>query len=157
MSMPEPERPALRLNDGFTYSDLITPEGLQKLDGRFLERLRARDEKLHNALLAYRQGPETLTPLAVSELLLACGPFLDEFITGIFGINTELEQARLQTLSHDPVFHFKKFFVQRRARRRLLKKEELESFAELDAWLTQALAQAGLAASDRELAVARYG
>ncbi len=157
--MPKPESPQspLRLSDGFTYSDLITPAGLQKLDRRFLERLRARDEKLHNALLTYRQGNETLTPLAVSELLLACGPILDEFVAGLFGIKTALEQTRLQTLSHDPIFHFKKLFVQRRARRRLLKKEELESFAELDVWLTQMTKQAGLNSADRERAIALYG
>jgi NADPH-dependent glutamate synthase beta subunit-like oxidoreductase/NAD(P)H-flavin reductase len=149
--------PALVLNHGLTFAELFTPEGLQKIDGLFLGRLRERDAKAHDSLLAWRAGKETLTPLQVSELLLACGPALDEFIANLFNIQDALEATRRGTLAHDPVFHFKKLFVQRRARRRLLKKEEFESFAELDAWLTQTLKQAGLDAADRELAIAQYG
>ncbi|HSW52066.1 MAG TPA: FAD-dependent oxidoreductase [Sulfuricaulis sp.] len=156
MSRPELS-PALVLNHGLTFAELFTPEGLQKIDGLFLERLRERDARAHDSLLAWRAGRETLTPLQVSELLLACGPVLDEFIANLFNIQDALEATRRGTLAHDPVFHFKKLFVQRRARRRLLKKEEFESFAELDAWLTQTLRQAGLDATDRELAIAKYG
>ena len=119
--------PVLALNHGLTFADLFTPEGLQNLDTLFLERLRERDAKVHATLLTWRAGQETLTPLQVSELLLACGPVLEKFIAGLFGIDKALEELRRQTLSHDPVFHFKKFFVQRRARRRLIKKEEFES------------------------------
>ncbi|MDO8705288.1 MAG: FAD-dependent oxidoreductase [Sulfuricaulis sp.] len=149
--------PVLALNHGLTFADLFTPEGLQNLDTLFLERLRERDAKAHATLRAWRAGKETLTPLQVSELLLACGPVLEQFIAGLFGIDKALEELRRQTLSHDPVFHFKKFFVQRRARRRLIKKEEFESFTELDNWLAQTLKQAGLDSADRELAVAQYG
>ncbi|HET9121880.1 MAG TPA: hypothetical protein VFN52_00105, partial [Acidiferrobacteraceae bacterium] len=52
-------------------------------------------------------------------------------------------------------FAFKKQFVQRRARRRLLSDTPAESFAELDAWLSGEIAGSPVAA-DRELAVARY-
>ncbi len=149
--------PVLALNHGLAFADLFTQEGLQNLDSLFLERLHARDAKVHETLLGWREGRDKLTPLQVSELLLACGPVLEEFIGGLFGIEKALEESRHQTLSHDPIFHFKKFFVQRRARRRLLKKEEFESFTELDRWLTQALLQAGLETTDRELAVSRYG
>jgi NADPH-dependent glutamate synthase beta subunit-like oxidoreductase/NAD(P)H-flavin reductase len=148
--------PALALNHGLSFAELFTPAGLRKLDDRFLARLRAHDAGLHERLLGYRQGA-AFTPVEVSELLLACGPVLDEFVGELFGIGQALETARHATLSHDPVFHFKKFFVLRRARRRLMKKEEFESFAELDAWLTRALAAAGLDSSDRELAIAKYG
>ncbi len=156
MSRPEPSS-ALTLNHGLTFAELFTPEGLQKIDGLFLERLRAHDAKVHATLLGWRSGKQTLTPLQVSELLLACGPVLDDFIAHLFNIQQELNVARRETLAHDPVFHFKKLFVQRRARRRLLKKEEFESFAELDTWLAQTLKQAGLDTADRELAIAQYG
>jgi NADPH-dependent glutamate synthase beta subunit-like oxidoreductase/NAD(P)H-flavin reductase len=149
--------PALVLNYGLTFAELFTPEGLQKIDGLFLEHLRVRNAQTHDALLAWREGRDSLTPLQISELLLACGPALEEWIAGLFGIEKALEELRRRTLAHDPVFHFKKFFVQRRARRRLLKKEEFESFAELDRWLAQTLGHAGLDVSDRELAIARYG
>ncbi|MHB8621843.1 MAG: FAD-dependent oxidoreductase [Sulfuricaulis sp.] len=156
--MSRPESPsALSLNHGLTFAELCTPEGLQKIDYLFLDHLRDRDVAAHATLLGWRAGRESLTPLQVSELLLACGPVLEEFIAGLFGIEPAIADLRRQTLSHDPVFHFKKLFVQRRARRRLLKKEQFEGFAELDQWLTQALQQAGLDISDRELAIARYG
>src|SRR3972149_5681414 len=156
MSLPE-STPKLARNHGLTFAELFTPEGLQKIDGLFLERLRARDAKAHDTLIAWREGREKLTPLQVSELLLACGPVLDNFIAGLFGIKETMEAAQQRTLAHDPVFHFKKFFVQRRARRRLVKQEEFESFAELDGWLAQTLKQAERDASDRELAGAEYG
>ena len=149
--------PVLVLNHGLTFAELFTPEGLQKIDGLFLERLREHDAKAHDSLLAWRAGKQELTPLQVSELLLACGPVLDDFIAHLFNIQNALEEMRRGTLAHDPVFHFKKLFVQRRARRRLLKKEEFENFAELDAWLTKSLKLAGLDTTDRELAIAIYG
>jgi hypothetical protein len=80
MSRPELS-PALVLNHGLTFAELFTPEGLQKIDGLFLIRLRERDAKAHDSLRAWRAGKETLTPLQVSELLLACGPVLDDFIS----------------------------------------------------------------------------
>ena len=69
MSRPE-SSPALVLNHGLTFAELFTPEGLQKIDGLFLLRLREHDAKAHDSLIAWRAGRETLTPLQVSELLL---------------------------------------------------------------------------------------
>ncbi|MBI3570442.1 MAG: pyridine nucleotide-disulfide oxidoreductase, partial [Gammaproteobacteria bacterium] len=149
--------PALTLNHGLSFAELFTPEGLKKIDGLFLDQLRIHDARARDTLIAWRDGREPLTPLQVSELLLTCGPVLDNFIAGLFGIKETLAASQQRTLAHDPVFHFKKFFVQRRARRRLVKKEEFESFAELDGWLAQTLKQAARDASDRELAVAEYG
>ncbi len=146
----------LRLANGLTFSDLRKPETLARLDGEFLKRLAATDAAAHEKLLSQRAG-KALAPLEASELLLACGPILEEYIAELFGVQNEVAAARAATIAHDPVFAFKKLFVLRRARRRLLKKEELESFAELDTWLTGALKQAALAGSDRELSAARYG
>jgi NADPH-dependent glutamate synthase beta subunit-like oxidoreductase/NAD(P)H-flavin reductase len=141
---------------GYTYNDLFSAGGLKRLDDEFLARLRIRHPARHDQLLACRQG-RTLPPVETSELLLACAPLLDELIGELFGIESELDALSAATLSHNPVLAFKKQFVARRARRRLMKKEEFESFAELDGWLTPALQTAGLDTSDRELAVARYG
>jgi NADPH-dependent glutamate synthase beta subunit-like oxidoreductase/NAD(P)H-flavin reductase len=149
--------PALTLGlPGLTYPDLFTHEGLARLDGEYLARLKAQDPARHDQLLEYRQG-KALTPVELSELLLAAAPLLDELVGELFGIGKELAATGAATRSHDPVLAFKKLFVARRARRRLAKKEEFESFAELDAWLAGALKAAGLDASDRELAIAKYG
>lgn len=141
---------------GIVYEDLFRHDGLAELDREFLARFAERDPARHQQLLAYRAG-QALTALQVSELLLAGGPVLEELLADLFGIHDALDQARSQTLSHDPVFAFKKLFVQRRARRRLLSKEEIEAFPELDTRLDSALRNAGLDDCDRELGVARWG
>ncbi|MFL6711924.1 MAG: hypothetical protein ACJ8LN_03205, partial [Sulfurifustis sp.] len=129
----------LKLTNGFTFSQLFDLEGLRKLDDEFLARLRARDADAHAKLLRYRAG-ETFAPVERSELLLACAPVLEEQIIDLFGLHDAVTKLRQQTLVHDPIFDFKKQFVLKRARRRLLKKDEYEPFAEIDAWLEAALA-----------------
>jgi NADPH-dependent glutamate synthase beta subunit-like oxidoreductase/NAD(P)H-flavin reductase len=146
----------LRLAHGLSFADLQNVATLARLDALYLERLRAQDTVRHAQLLALRDG-KSFTALELSELLLSCAPLLEDFVAELFGVQNELAATRAATLAHDPVFTFKKQFVQRRARRRLLKKEEFENFAELDAWLTTALKQTGVADTDRELAIARYG
>ncbi len=138
------------------YEDLFRHEGLAELDREFLTRFAQSDPTRYQQLLAYRSGNE-LTALQISELLLAGGPVLEELIADLFGIHDALDNARSQTLTHDPVFAFKKLFVQRRARRRLLSKDELEPFPQLDALLDGELQKAGFQDTDRELGVARWG
>ncbi len=154
---------------GLSYADLLTLEGLNRLDTEYLRRLKAQDAVRHDQLLAVRdaQGStsaaggrtpgaatgKTLSPTENSELLLACSPLLDDVIADLFGIRKEIDAARGAVLSHNPVFTFKKLFVQRRARRRLTRKEEIESFSELDAWLGNTLKHAD---TDRELAIAQF-
>ncbi len=149
-------RAELKLKNGFNFSQLFDVERLQKLDEEFLARLKATDMGLHEALLRYRSSGGEFAPTEVSDLIMGCTPVLEEFIADLFGIRSELEASRRATLSHDPVLAFKKLFVHKRVKRRLLKKEELESFAELDAWLDAELARGGLEPDDRERAVALY-
>jgi len=144
MSEPVTHASAPRLGHGFSFAELRTLAGLERLDRLFLERLRARDPQTHDALRAYRAGGGRLAPVATSELLLACAPLLEQIVAEVFGLEAALAAARADTLAHDPVFRFKKEFVLKRARRRLAKKDECEPFAELDRWLAGALAQAGL-------------
>ena len=141
---------------GLDFQDLLRLEGLKRLDAEFLARLQQQNGERHAQLLAYRAG-HACTPLQTSELLLVCAPLVEDIVGETFHISNELEQARARTLAHDPVFAFKKLFVLRRARRRLLTKEEIQNFTELDIWLTQALKAAGLDNPDRELAVAKFG
>ena len=148
----------LKLSNGFTFSQLFEHDRLAQLDADYLTRLRAHDPVLHEKLLRYRAtGGKAFSPIELSDLLLACAPPLEQQIVELFGIEAAVTQLRLATLSHDPLFVFKKQFVLKRARRRLLKKDEYEPFAELDAWLSGALVAAGHdPKQDRELAVARH-
>jgi NADPH-dependent glutamate synthase beta subunit-like oxidoreductase/NAD(P)H-flavin reductase len=149
-------QPELRLKD-FTFQELFYPAGLEKLDKKFLVQLRAYDNDLYNKLIAYRRNTYPFTPLAVSELLLACAPILETFVAKLFGIQSELEASCLLTVSQDPIFIFKKWYVQREAKRRLLKPALSASFAELDTWLTHTLHEEQLLQTDRELAVSQLG
>jgi NADPH-dependent glutamate synthase beta subunit-like oxidoreductase/NAD(P)H-flavin reductase len=63
--------------------------------------------------------------------------------------------VRESARSHDVVFEFKKQFVQKRARKRMHAKEDLGTFASLDAWLTGVLQEFGMHGADRELSVAK--
>jgi len=117
-----------------TFSDLFCPQKLQQLDNYFLAELKNHNQTLYQDLLDYRQG-KTFTPVQLSELLIACAKPLEDFIAELFGIEKALETSRQQTLAYNPIFSFKKWFVMRRAKRRLLRDENLPPFATLNQWL----------------------
>ena len=149
-----PASHSMRLNEiGFT--DLSQVERLYRLDELFLERLQAQDAVLHARLLTYRGAQQLLTHIETSELLLNCAPYLEDFIAELFLIEKELEASQAATVAHNVVLVFKKIWVQRRARRRLLD-DIPESFAELDAWLNDILSASHYAEIDKERAVASF-
>jgi len=150
--------PNLKLGlPGLTYESLFEVEGLQKVDDAFFKRLQESDVNLKETLLAYRNGSREFDNQEFSELLISGGRELESFIGQLFGIIPELESLRDDTTADDPIFQFKKNYVLRKARRRLLKNDVEESFADLDNWLTKSLKQAGLSKRDRELSVAKLG
>lgn len=146
----------LKLN-GFSFQELFQPEALARLDAKFLSMLADKKPELESNLLAYRHDSKEFTALEVSELLLACAPYLERFIAKLFGIDNALELSHLQTLSNDPIFIFKKWFVLREAKRRLAKVDSLLSFNELDTWLQEELIKHELNHEDKELSVAQLG
>jgi NADPH-dependent glutamate synthase beta subunit-like oxidoreductase len=127
---------SLKLNHPqFTYESLFQVDSLKQLDQHFLNHLHQHNSTLHSDLLNYRKGTHTFTPIEKSELLIGCAKVLERFLGDLFDITQPLHTTTQQFREHDPVFAFKKWFVLRRARRRLTKKENLESFSELDTWL----------------------
>lgn len=151
--MPNPE---LKLNNA-SFKDLFDPSWLADQDQQFLARLHQHDPVLHENLLAYRHHSHPLSPEAISELLIACAPILEQHLAKLFGIEAALASSTRETLSNQPVFAFKQWYVQRQARRRLSKQENVESFATLNQWLENAIIEAGYETHDKELAVARLG
>lgn len=141
----------LALGFGAAFSDLYRREGLERLDGRFLDGLRHADVALHEALLAARAGPEALPAKQEAELLVALSPHLDAFVAELFGIAAEL--AALAGRHHvlEPLYRCKRLFVQRRAVK-AHKPDEAASFdgdalrAELEALLGGPLDEMGFAA-----------
>ncbi len=149
-------QPTLQLQ-GFTFAELFTADGIKRLDEAFLSELLLSNPDEHAALLAYRTGTHSATPLAISELLLACSPPLETFLAKLFDIEEAAAVAQAKTLSDNPVSVFKKYFVLRRAKKQLAQAHTLPAFSELDRWLTDALATAPLKTADKELAVALLG
>lgn len=143
---------------GFAFEALFQAETLKALDDQFLDYLYQQEPTLSSALLAYRESQQALTAEQVSELLLACAVPLETFVADLFAIQGALTISQQQMRQYDPIFVFKKWFVQRRARRRLAQETPVTDFDALDQWLTQALITQNLETlQDRELAVAQLG
>lgn len=143
-------QPALKLK-GFSFAELFQAKGLQRLDQAFLNQL---EPKLRSTLLAYRQQTQEFSPIEVSELLLACAPTLEEFLSELFGIEEEVAISQAKTTSYNPISMFKKYFVLRRAKKHLLQADSYPSFDELDQWLQVELKKSPLQSNDPELSVA---
>ncbi len=140
--------------EGLSFRDLFQVAGLHRLDEAFLLHLREQDPDLHRRLLEFRRAP-TLPPAQKhGALLLELAPYLEGFISSLFGIEAENAAAAQATVHHNPVFQFKKEFVQKRARH--LRGSIEASFAELDTWLEHKLDEWGLDTNDRELAVSQF-
>lgn len=142
---------------GFTFDELFHAEGLKKLDVCFLEKLKQINHLIHENLLAYRQQTHTLSPLEVSELLIDCARYLEDFLIDLFQIEEAAAVAQLKTLSNNPISIFKKYYVLRQAKKQLLKAQNLPSFDELDRWVMDELKNQPLQSQDKELAIALLG
>lgn len=141
----------------FNFNELFHAEGLKRLDEYFLKELFQHSSLLYSDLLAYRQESKTFTSLEVSELLIQCALFLENFLSNLFQIETALLASHAKTTSNNPVAIFRKFFILHGAKKWLHKPENLPSFAELDIWLENELKKAPLKTDDKELAIALLG
>jgi NADPH-dependent glutamate synthase beta subunit-like oxidoreductase/NAD(P)H-flavin reductase len=129
--------PTLKLKNA-TFKDLFDPLWLKTQDKRFLARLQQHNAALHGQLLFYRQQ-HSFPPEAISELLIACAPILEQHIIELFDIAPVMAENKQAILSEQPIFKFKEWYVQRQARRRLAKQEEIPRFEELQQWLEEQL------------------
>ena len=126
---------------------------IKQLDQDFLDFLKQQDKQLHQRLNQYRRGDYDNNGLMISEIIIDGAQMLDDYLTQFFQIPDAVEQLSKQTLAHRPIFGFKKWFVLRRAKRRLMRDEDLADFDTLNAWLQQQLPDY----DDEELAIAQYG
>jgi NADPH-dependent glutamate synthase beta subunit-like oxidoreductase/NAD(P)H-flavin reductase len=149
-------QPTLQLH-GFTYPELLTAQGLDRLDQAFLTALKTENPRLHDQLLAYRDGSSNLVPIETSELLIACAKYLEEFLADLFQIEEPLAISQAQTISNNPISVFKKYFVLRRAKKETGKVDTFPTLTELNQWLEAECKKAVLKADDKELTVALLG
>lgn len=138
-------------NTQFSFQELFDPEKLLILDQLFLARLKTNDSEM---LQQYRSG-KAFEPPVLSTFLIECAKTLDDFIAELFNIQTACQNLQENTLSHQTIFYFKKWFVQRRARRRLTKLEGIAEFFYLDQWINQQLDFFNFDTKDRELSISK--
>ncbi|MDR0246961.1 MAG: FAD-dependent oxidoreductase [Burkholderiales bacterium] len=105
----------LNLAYDLAFADLYTRTGLLRLDQCFLEHLTAADSSLAERLREARRTPETLDHKAESELLIAAGPYLEDFLAELFGITGEVQALEAQHHELAPIYAVKRQFVQRKA------------------------------------------
>ena len=103
------------------------PKGLARIDALFLAHLAPTG--LADQLAAARRDPDGLEPKAESELLIALGPHLEDFLARLFGIETEAAALARSHNALAPIFACKRLFVQRRA----LKAVKPDELAGIDA------------------------
>jgi len=137
----------------YSLKDLQSPQILRRLDEGFLSFIHSSNPSLHKNIVQYRQAKPTFTPIEKSDIIIATAKALEAYLAVFFDIEQSVEHAQLSTLKDRPIFAFKKWFVLRRAKRRLSRKDTLPTFAELDQWLTTKLNNGE---KKRELAVAQF-
>ncbi|MGB0714136.1 MAG: pyridine nucleotide-disulfide oxidoreductase, partial [Gammaproteobacteria bacterium] len=150
--------PQLDLND-FRFEELFTPEGLNRLDARFLARLGVQAPDLARWLEGYRRGaPEHgAEPGAeVSERLIELAAWVEHELVELFGVRMESDALSGETLEEMDFGRFRSELVGKRARRF---RGDIEDGAALDSKIRRA---AGLMATqsggaDAERAICRYG
>ena len=103
------------LGHGFTFAELASRDGLRRLDRGFLGHLAAEDPSLHVRLLTARAAPDALAAKDESDLIVALGEQLENFVASLFGITAELAALAARTHALDPIHACKRLFVQRQA------------------------------------------
>jgi NADPH-dependent glutamate synthase beta subunit-like oxidoreductase/NAD(P)H-flavin reductase len=100
---------------GLNFADLYSIAGLARIDAAFKAHLADADRALRTRFDAARADPAALGRLGESELLVALAPHLEDFLAGLFAIETEV--ATLQAQQHElaPLFACKRQVVQRKA------------------------------------------
>src|SRR5262245_1012653 len=100
---------------GFEYADLYKPDRLKELLDVFDCEVAARNPELFAAWDDYRNHPEKPRKAPeISALLVAMAGHVSQFLTGLFGIGSEVDALARATSDQNPVFRFKVDFVRRR-------------------------------------------
>src|SRR3954451_21583659 len=106
---------SLTLGFDLRFADLYGRDGLVRLDGQFVDFLKAQNPDLHNRLMTARAAPGQLEGKPESDLIVELAAVLEEFIAELFGIAPEVEALRSRHQALAPLYSVKRLFVQRRA------------------------------------------
>jgi NADPH-dependent glutamate synthase beta subunit-like oxidoreductase/NAD(P)H-flavin reductase len=106
---------SLPLPWGLAFADLYTAAGAARIDALFVEHLHAADPALAQRLGAARGSAEPLARKAESDLLIAVGPHVEDFVAMLFGIAPEVRALEARHHELAPLYAVKRLFVQRKA------------------------------------------
>ena len=107
--------PTLKLPHGLAFADLYSADGAARIDALFVAHLQAADAALAARLAAARAKPEALERKGESELLIALGPHLEDFLAALFGIEGDVRTLEAKHHELAPLYAVKRLFVQRKA------------------------------------------
>ena len=113
--MPPHPTPTLKLPHGLAFADLYSDDGAARVDGRFVDHLQSADAALAARLTAARVNPAALERKGESELLIALGPHLEDFLAALFGIEADVRTLEARHHELAPLYAVKRLFVQRKA------------------------------------------
>jgi NADPH-dependent glutamate synthase beta subunit-like oxidoreductase/NAD(P)H-flavin reductase len=116
---------ALNLHFDVTLEQLYTRAGLLVLDRQFLCEIEAAAPPLLAQLQQARLQPDALTPLQESQLLLALGPHVEDFIARLFRVEMQVNRLSQQHHALAPLYAIKRKFVQRTAAKKITAEQAL--------------------------------
>lgn len=136
---------------GFTFADLHHPARLRELYSRFVEQVKGAEPELWAEWQQYREIPESLTPIARGNIVVAMAPHVSRFVSALFSVGAEAAELEAATRAYDELFRFKIDFVRRRALPLLKGGTHITATAEDHALVAPYLH------GDSEVALAHYG
>ncbi len=100
-----------------TYDLLYSYEGLKKLDDLFLLALKQKDSDIYNNYLNFRNTSNDLHGKELSLAIIKIAPYLEEFVSKLFGIDTEISNLSNTHQNLKIISEIKKNFIQRKVLR----------------------------------------
>ncbi len=103
------------LNFNLNFTDLYSNEGLEKIDGLWLNHIESISSDLYQNLNIARSSP--LDAKTESDLIIMLAPHAEDFITKLFGIEKEVKAIANIYQEFAPIYKCKRLFIQRNAAR----------------------------------------
>ena len=105
----------IKLKFELSFEDLYRREGLVRLDGKFVESVKAGDPALFNRFMEARSNPAALTHKQQSDLIVELAPHVEDFIGDLFGISAEVRALQARHNALEPLFAVKRKFIHKKA------------------------------------------
>ncbi len=116
------KQPKLNLSFSFSFEDLYSTKGLQRLDKTFLKYLAVQPFLLEK-LIEYRENKPAHNK-EIASFLLELSPYLEDFIAELFDIKSDIDNLRQAHNELAPLYTVKRLFVQRKSHQKYGKTAE---------------------------------